>query len=78
MVQPLRVRVPGLLSELARHGAWLACAKLERLIAEPPTKDGPIAITEALGAAIADVERLVAEWKPNPAECEVETSQSGN
>jgi hypothetical protein len=57
---------PGLLSELARHGAWLACAKLERLIAEPPTKDDPKVITEALGAAIADVERLIAHWTPSP------------
>ena len=47
---------PGLLGELARHGAWLAHAKLERLLAKPPNGDDPEAITEALRAAIADVE----------------------
>ena len=49
---------------MARHGAWLASAKLERLIATPPIDDDPTAIAEALGEAIEDVERLVAEWKP--------------
>ena len=59
---------PGLLSELARHGAWLACAKLERLMAEPPTDDDPRAIAEALTAAIADVERLLAGLESGPGE----------
>jgi hypothetical protein len=27
---------------------------------------------------IAEAERLVAKWQPNPAECEVEPAQSGD
>ncbi len=27
---------------------------------------------------IAEAERLVAEWQPNPAECELKTAQSEN
>ena len=50
---------PGLLGELARHGAWLACAKLERLLAEPPITDDPDAVAGALRAAISDVERTL-------------------
>lgn len=59
---------PGLLSELARHGAWLACAKLEQLMDEPPTKDDPRAVVEALASAIADVDRLVAGLESIPDE----------
>ena len=55
---------PGLLGELARHGAWLSAAKLQQLIDEPPTDDDPKAVAEALEKAIGDVERLIAELRP--------------
>ena len=58
---------PGLLIELARHSAWLACAKLEHLVAEPPTEEHPGAIVEALTTAVADIERLIAGLEPGPA-----------
>ena len=56
---------PGLLSELARHGAWLASAKLEQLIAGPLTDKDPKAIADALRAAIVDLERIVGVCRPN-------------
>ena len=50
---------PGLLSELARHSAWLACAKLRQLITDPPKVDDPRAISEALSGTVADIERTL-------------------
>ncbi len=33
---------------------------------------------ELIPAEIAEAERLVAEWEPNPAECEIIGAQIGN
>lgn len=50
---------PGILTELARHAAWLAGGKLEALARDLPFSDDPAAVARALREAIADVERVV-------------------
>ncbi len=50
-----------LFSEWARHKAWLAQSKLERLTVEMPFTDDPAELVRALKEAVADVEVAIAD-----------------
>ena len=52
---------PGLLTELARHEAWLAQARLRRLIDELPLDASPAQVAAAVSAAAAGLNRFAAE-----------------
>jgi hypothetical protein len=51
----------GLLTELARHGAWLSRAKLEALVRERAATDDHRALAADLRAAVADALRIADE-----------------
>jgi hypothetical protein len=57
---------PGLVTELARHGAWLAREKLDRFLAETPAGEDPAALGTALKESIADLERTLAAFAKVP------------
>lgn len=51
----------GLLTELARHGAWLSLAKLEAMVRERDVTDDHKALAADLRAAVADALRIADE-----------------
>jgi len=58
----------GLLTEIARHAAWLARAKLDTLIREMPFSSDPAELAAALRLAVADATRIAHELETAEAE----------
>jgi hypothetical protein len=58
----------GMLTEIARHAAWLTRTKLDTLIREMPFSSDPVELAAALRLAVADATRIAHELETAEAE----------